>query len=337
MRILAYESTTGGGVAGLPIPEELAREGAAMLASLLSDLSDLEGVDALTTRDNRLGPPTWSNETVFPLPGEDPLAHFARAAHEADAVWPIAPETDGVLETLTNLIIAHDKILLGSRPDAVRITSSKWHTAECLREAGIPVVPTYREAAQISDLPGNWVIKPDDGAGCGDTFRLNDAGAARAWLDGDIQRRFVAQPWIEGDPLSLSLVCRDGHANVLSCNRQHVRENCGQLILQDVAVGIRPIGADLYELARRITRAVPGLWGYVGIDLVYSASGPVVMEINPRLTGSYCGLRSKLGVNVAAVVLRLLDGTTRCCASSNPEFACTAMPAQSPGDTHHVV
>ena len=60
-------------------------------------------------------------------------------------------------------------------------------------------------------------------------------------------------------------------------------------------------------LARQIARAVPSLWGYVGVDFVSTASGPVVLEINPRLTTSFCGLRSALGINVGRLVLDLLQ------------------------------
>jgi len=56
-----------------------------------------------------------------------------------------------------------------------------------------------------------------------------------------------------------------------------------------------------------VAQAIPGLWGYVGIDLVDTADGPQVIEINPRLTTSYCGLASALGINPAARVLALLD------------------------------
>lgn len=337
MRILAYEFITGGGLAGRNIPDRLQREGQAMLSSLVYDLLDLEGIKVLTARDSRLTTPAWSAETVRALPGEDSLAHFSRAAQEADAVWPIAPETGGALESLTSLIVSGGRVLLGSRLDAVRITASKWRTAERLVDAGIPVVPTYQDAARIPHKPGNWVVKPDDGAGCCATFRLRDAAAARAWLRADSRRRFVAQPWVEGEALSLSLLCHDGVACVLSCNRQNLRQDCGRLVLQDVSVGIRTIDAELEEIALCTARALPGLWGYVGIDLVRcAAAGPVVIEINPRLTCSYCALRPRLGINVAEAVLRLLDGAIRNPPPSNSGIAPAKRSAQNPGSTFHV-
>jgi len=64
----------------------------------------------------------------------------------------------------------------------------------------------------------------------------------------------------------------------------------------------------LARLAQRTVVAIPGLWGYVGIDVLLTAAGPVVVEVNPRLTTSYAGLHAAIGVNPAELVLGLLDG-----------------------------
>jgi predicted ATP-grasp superfamily ATP-dependent carboligase len=63
-------------------------------------------------------------------------------------------------------------------------------------------------------------------------------------------------------------------------------------------------------LAGRLAATIPGLWGYVGVDLVLTREGPVILEINPRLTTSYCGLGRALGINTAAMVLSLLGRDT---------------------------
>jgi predicted ATP-grasp superfamily ATP-dependent carboligase len=44
----------------------------------------------------------------------------------------------------------------------------------------------------------------------------------------------------------------------------------------------------------------------VGIDLVDTDEGPVVLEVNPRLTTSYVGLADTIGTNPAGLVLDLL-------------------------------
>jgi predicted ATP-grasp superfamily ATP-dependent carboligase len=151
------------------------------------------------------------------------------------------------------------------------------------------------------------VLKPDDGAGCDDTVRVPHWHAARERLTLE-PGRYVAEPWVEGDPMSLSLLANRGQAVLLACNRQLVKIEEGCLTLTGLQVNAVPDPTGAYaELAGRIALCVPSLWGYVGVDLVLGAEGPVVVEVNPRLTTSYCGLRHALGINVAAMVLSLLD------------------------------
>jgi len=65
------------------------------------------------------------------------------------------------------------------------------------------------------------------------------------------------------------------------------------------------------DAALRTCNALPGLRGYIGVDLVLTESDAVVIEVNPRLTTSYLGLRSALrgdGGNVAAMALAACAG-----------------------------
>jgi len=95
----------------------------------------------------------------------------------------------------------------------------------------------------------------------------------------------------------------------LSINRQHLLIDAqGVLSYQGVDVNVLPPGdprtATLAAWAARIGRSVPGLCGFVGIDLVWHAQrGPVAIEINPRVTCAYVGLSRALGRNLAAEVI----------------------------------
>jgi predicted ATP-grasp superfamily ATP-dependent carboligase len=306
VRIFAFEFFSGGGLAGLPLPPGIAYEGDLMLRALIQDLSELPGIDVFTSRDPRL-PPLPGIETIVPLPGEDVFALFGRGLRLADAVWPTAPETDGTLERLARAALVRGAGLLGCLPDGVRLTASKRTTARALRAAGIPAVPTFAHADRLVAAPGPWITKPDDGAGCEDTELHPGWTAARARLAVE-PARLVAQPWIDGGSLSLSVVCDHGVARLLCCNRQEVGVRGGRLSLDGLLVNAVADRDGLFSaLAGRVAAAVPGLSGYVGIDLVAGSAGPVVLEINPRLTTSYCGLRSALGINVAAMVVHGLS------------------------------
>jgi predicted ATP-grasp superfamily ATP-dependent carboligase len=94
---------------------------------------------------------------------------------------------------------------------------------------------------------------------------------------------------------------------LLASNRQEIaigKDGVATLMALEVNRFGDPDGS-LADLARRIAQALPGLWGYVGVDYLETASGPVVLEINPRPTTSCCGLRPALGLNLASLVLAL--------------------------------
>ncbi len=59
------------------------------------------------------------------------------------------------------------------------------------------------------------------------------------------------------------------------------------------------------ELGRRALASVPGLGGYVGVDLVLgdSAAADCAIEINPRPTVAYVGLRRLCLTSLARAIL----------------------------------
>jgi predicted ATP-grasp superfamily ATP-dependent carboligase len=304
VRILAYEFITGGGMAREPLPESLRAEGDLMLRALARDLAELPWLDVTVTRDARMPPLRLDGVRVLPVtPGSDPLAAYLQAMEGTDAVWPVAPETGGTLEALARAACRRGRLLVGCRPEAIAVAASKLRTAAALQAAGVPVVPTCGSPDEIGERAGRWVVKPDDGAGCAGTCILDTAAAARAMLSASPRGAPVAQPWIEGEALSLSVVVGRGCAEVLCCNRQHVETTDGRLRLRRLEVNALPPTADMDALAQAVARAIPGLEGYVGIDLVAAAGRLTVIEINPRLTTSFTGLRQALGCNLAALVL----------------------------------
>jgi predicted ATP-grasp superfamily ATP-dependent carboligase len=304
MRVFAFEFFTGGGLLGRPLALSVAHEGDLMLRTLAGELTRIPGVRVVVSRDPRL-PPLEGCETLLPREGELAEALFARGVEEADAVWPTAPEGEGVLEGLASSVQAAGRTLLGCAPAAVLLTASKRETARRLLASGIPVVPTCAAQETLPPWPGPWVVKPDDGAGCDGLELLpGRAEAARRLAAGN--GALVAQPWLEGEPWSLSLLCARGAALLLACNRQQLRWESGLLRLGAITVNARP-PADprVLQLGDAVAAAIPGLWGYVGVDFLLRPEGPVVLEVNPRLTTSDCGLPAALDRNVAALVLDL--------------------------------
>ena len=313
MRLLICEYVTGGGFAGSPLPPGLAREGDMMLGALVKDVAALGGIDVVSVRDARLGPGKSAGSCRVIHVAGDPWDVWRNAIEEVDAVWPIAPETGGALQRMSELVLRAGRVLIGSRPAAVSLTMSKLATVERLAACGVPVVPTVHalEIARrgLPQTENGWVIKPDDGAGAEGTHCFRYADELRqALATASEAGNLVVQPFVPGVAASMSVLCRDGRARLLSCNLQHIVIENEAFRFRGCVVGgyeqRRPI---CEQLAAAIAAAIPDLWGYVGIDFVDGGSGPVVLEVNPRLTTSYVGLRQAIGVNPAGLVLRLLQ------------------------------
>jgi len=306
VRVHVFEFICGGGLACLPLPASLAREGDLMQAALIADLLEVPDVDVSFARDQRLALPDGPLRTArvrWRTPNEPPWDALAREMAESDAVWPIAPETGGELERAARSVLAAGRVLLGPDPEAIALAGSKRATAQRLAEQGIEVVPCFDPGSVWSAIEGPWIVKPDDGAGGVDTrvFLNREEAAAAAVVDG--VQGLIAQPWIAGEAMSLSVVAVPGRVVVLSVNRQRLRLRPAALHLEAIEVNCEPASAPLASLAERVAAAIPGLRGYFGIDFVRTPTGPVVIEVNPRLTTSYAGLRTALGVNVAEWVV----------------------------------
>jgi predicted ATP-grasp superfamily ATP-dependent carboligase len=160
------------------------------------------------------------------------------------------------------------------------------------------------------------VWKPRDGAGSTSTFRLNaalDVAVARAKraAEGHVGP-MVLQEFVPGLAASVAFLCGPaGNVPLMPAFQRlsgdgRFRYRGGEL----------PIPPDLAEratrLAQRAVDCVPGLLGYVGVDLVLGdaadGSRDSAIEINPRLTTSYVGLRRLADVNLAGAMLRVAAG-----------------------------
>lgn len=297
--MFVFEYLTGGGaVASAEERAALMPAGRLMRDALVADLLALPGVcvSAAVCADAAVLPA--GAVAVTARPGEATEAFVARVAARHDLAWVIAPETDGLLARYSRVV--GPRRWIGCSTEAIELLSSKSATLRCLHAAGIATPLAFGDARR-------WVVKPDDGAGALDTWLHDDAAAAAA----DLAARHAAgrpatmEPWVEGEALSASLLCRAGEAEQLSVNCQDVRIGPdGAVQFCGVAVNALPVAEAIGRIADAVLRAVPGLRGFVGIDLVWHAQrGPVVIEVNPRVTCAYEGVSAALERNLAAEVL----------------------------------
>ena len=328
MKILIFEYITGGGFNKQDLPEALAHEGRLMLQALLDNLHTYvhQGHDIAVTvmLDARVNGSinTGGFDTVIIKPEQNSLEEFMYWAEHCDAAWPIAPEFDGILQTLCLAVESLGKQLLTSSSAAVAITGNKLLTYQHLKRHHIATVPTQlftriasgdednvphaEQAFDPGDNVEQWLVKPIDGVGCADSFILTDRH--------DFEQmhlrtgRYIIQPHIFGQKTSLSCLFKAGSGWLLCANLQHFKIINRQYHLSKIIVNHHADAGAYQELIDAIATALPELWGYVGIDLIETPEQLLVLEINPRLTTSFTGINAALGINVAAAVLQLLQG-----------------------------
>ena len=314
MRLFICEFITGGGLHDQELPENLIREGSMMLEALLKDLLELGITDIITTRDVRLGSLLLPVEIV--AIEEDIYPVWESCMNDADAVLIIAPENDDILFNLTEMAERADCFFLGCSSASVKSASSKLKTANLLYKNNISCIETTQLKDNIIPVSqSGWIIKPDDGVGAEDCYFCADKKEFDKLIDSISIERFIIQEYLAGKPASISMICYQGNAQLLACNKQIFSfDPCisgRKGVLKELVVnGLIEQWALFNTIAQNIAKADKGLLGYVGVDLIVTESGAVVVEINPRLTTSYIGLRRSLSLNPAELILSIWQNGT---------------------------
>jgi predicted ATP-grasp superfamily ATP-dependent carboligase len=207
--------------------------------------------------------------------------------------------------------------------NAIRQCGDKLTLAGQLETLKIPTIPT-REFSDphiltAKDLEFPLVIKPRDGAGSQDTFLIQGKEEWQNFLKDNSRTGqtadWIMQPYILGKTLSIAAIVGD-----LQWNDEpwlEVFPLAEQQFTPDGRFGYLggriPETISLQHLATQrvheIVAHVPGLSGYIGLDLLAPRHDPeelLIVEINPRLTTSYLGYRALADQNLAEYLLPAL-------------------------------
>jgi hypothetical protein len=240
---------------------------------------------------------------------------LAQCSARCDWTIVIAPETSNALLKRCRWVEAAGGRLMGPGPKVVALASDKHATIEHLGAFGLPVPPGCSvEPGQA--IPPQAVFpavgKPRWGAGSQGVRLLADRQAAAVWLaeqagPGRLER------YCPGTAASVAVLC--GPAGVfplVPCGQRLTSD--GQFAYQGGRLPLEPALAErATALAVRAVATLPEPTGYLGVDMILGADpdgrDDAVIEINPRLTTSYVGLRAAAAdANLAAAMLAVREG-----------------------------
>ncbi|GAA4689167.1 Biotin carboxylase [Promicromonospora umidemergens] len=246
---------------------------------------------------------------------------------------------DGVLTTCDYYLpavalVAEELDLPGAPADVLHTATRKHLVRQVLAAAGVPDVPfavaaTWDQAHKAAaDLGYPLVVKPVDmNSGTGVRKVLDEAGLAVAFAeaaaperntrDQRLERLALLERVLDGPEFSVESVTRDGVTRVLGITAKSVAEpgvDGGSGFVESGHLFPAPLAPDERDAIERHVVAVLGAVGLThGIshtEVRVTASGPRLIELNPRQGGGYIFelVRLVTGFNPLQVLVDLALG-----------------------------
>ncbi|MGQ9468722.1 MAG: ATP-grasp domain-containing protein [Nitrososphaerales archaeon] len=322
MKVAIFEYVSGGGFLGRNLPSSILSEGYAMLSSALSDFKEA-GYQTHTLLDSRLAlfqPPLRADRIHLAKSQEELEIKFMDLLRDADISFLIAPESEGIL---ANFLSLNEKLGIDSLNCTINSIGSvcnKLKLYEKLKENGLSVPKTNKvkidegiEKAQeiVENIVFPIIIKPSEGIGCHGLSIVKKFSqlplAIKKIKEEARTDTYLIQEFVKGIDASVSLISNGKKAMPLTLNLQMISLNPPNETSSYIG-GIVPFEHELKEsafhTAKNAVELFKGLRGYVGVDLVLSKSEPILIEINPRLTVSYIGLKRVSNLNLAKAMIK---------------------------------
>lgn len=330
------------------IPTSFRREGWAMIAAVAQDWRDQtihhQGLSnpfslivPLDARAFHWFPETRSDQIFLPLdPQKDYLQQWCSLAKDFDVVIVIAPECEHILEEVVQEIDRVTSRRIGCRNPFLQRSCNKLQMAEFLQsphqDSGwnllAPLHPLtisaevfLERSAELQNASNLWVIKPLDGAGCEGIYRGTFTDI-RDWVrQVEAPGRLLVQAWQKGQAGSVAVWVSEDYRHWMPPVQQEIpwcaSESYPHLEKPLYDGGEGPLPEKFWDQVHRfgdlvLDRLGEGAGGWIGIDFVYRVvDGQLAMtaiEINPRWTTSYVGIRHLYRGNLLLDMLALEQG-----------------------------
>jgi len=327
LNLLIVEWISGGGHSNQKLSSSILSEGYAMLRCVISDCKTA-GHKVTTFLDTRLtdfNPPNKADD-IIPISTRDEFyKKITEFSSLVEGVYVIAPESGQVLENIVEMVENSGGTSLNCKVNAIKHVSNKMSTYETLKKHEIQVpktslVDTDEKLNRIKSLAKNLgypvVFKPLEGVSCnGLSFVKTEKDIQMALLkiaQESTREHFIIQKQITGKNASACVFSDGNKAKAVSLNKQFVSLSSPGDESKYYG-GIIPYNHLLEKMAlktaERAVEGVKGLRGYVGVDMVLTDRESIVIEINPRLTVSYVGLKKAVNFNPGqAIIEAVVEG-----------------------------
>jgi len=327
-KLFVFEFVSGGGFSQVEIPSSLFCEGYGMLKSIITDFKtfDFEISTILDYRISFLSNYLRADIVVFVDNKDNYIEQFKRTIKKCQMCFIIAPEFSNILYDLTKIAKDNGKKILSIGLEGVELGSSKFRTYEFFKKNKINTPQTYLIPFKDNSLDLDFIlqkfnelkcpiiIKPDDGVGAEKIYYLENVNQIYDLFyeynnKFDQERIYVLQEYIEGEDLSVSLIGKTNKENpiILTVNSQNISIKNSKSDSEYFG-GYTPvenneqIRENIAEILKRLDFS--NFNSFFGIDFIKKADNSIyLLEINPRLTTSYIGIRNIINYNLLELII----------------------------------
>ncbi len=330
--IFIFEFVSGGGFSQVSIPPSLFSEGFSMLRSIIEDFKQL-GFKIITLLDFRINYlSNLLNVDLVKFVGykKDYNVLFKQFVEESEYCFIIAPEFSNILKNLTKIVKKKKKKLLSIDLEGIKLGTSKINTYKFFKKCKLSTPETYlipnkngyplKELIieKYMNLKSPIIVKPNDGVGAESIFYFKNKKIINSFFKYDLSklqfnREFILQEYINGKDMSISLLNyfseedKIAKSKILSINSQNIKKEDIFNKFEYIG-GFTPIKnneiimSEILEALKKVDFS--NFFGFFGIDFILTNKGFFFIEINPRLTTSYIGIRNTIDKNIAELIIK---------------------------------
>ena len=225
------------------------------------------------------------------------IVDLCKNLKENDKVFILAPEENlnlyNIVKTLEEKKISN----FNCKSNFIYETTCKLRTQNLLKNSRKHQIKIYKKYQNI-DKHKKIVAKISDGLASENLLIFND----RNDLENNnykLNKNHVFQEYIEGKIIGINLLINNNGIMILSINEQIYKNSSEhEIFLYKINIGkFNYMLSEIESFIKVIFKNLDGYFGFIGVDAIITDSNIFFLEINPRLTTSYIGLRKTLGIN----------------------------------------
>ena len=298
MDILIYEHFLGENFSEQPSPLIL-NEAKLIIDIIIKDLS-LEFSDSkislLLNKKNRNL--IHSNNHMYRNYEDDVITDISKKIKKNDKVLILAPEENLVLFNLIKSLEDKNIGHFNTNSNFIYSSTNKFELNIKLKNSKKYQIKTYKDYSKVY-MDKEIVAKPNDGVGAQNLFIFKN----KFDLEKNKHRLnnfHIYQEYIKGTIIGINIVITKNKIIILSINEQiYNNSSSNEIYLSKIHIGkFNYMFDDFRIFVESILSNLNNFFGFIGIDAILTQDKKIVfLEINPRLTTSYIGLRESIGIN----------------------------------------